>query len=126
MCENLNNIYGNFKICEKLYTEYEIDKNYPNVEVVKNRTSDRTSNGCYAWASDMITAHPDVDAFFLYWNESSMATYNTLQAAGKTDVVVVGYDATKEQQKVMQECRIVSVWHRTCTLFGFVKNACLF
>ena len=117
---------GSFKICEKLYTEYEIDKNYPNVEVVKNRTSDRTSNGCYAWASDMITTHPDVDAFFLYWNESSMATYNTLQAAGKTDVVVVGYDVTKEQQKVMQECRIVSVWHRTCTVFGCVKNACLF
>lgn len=89
-----------------------LDKNYPNVEVVKNRTSDRTSNGCYAWASDMITAHPEADAFFLYWNESTMATYNALQDAGKTDVVVVGYDATKEQQKVMQdvgkECKLVA------------------
>lgn len=85
---------------------------YPNVEVVKNRTSDRTSNGCYAWANDMITAYPDADAFFCYWNESTMATYNALQDAGKTDVVVVGYDATKEQQKVMQDvgadCKLVA------------------
>lgn len=80
-----------------------LEANYPGVEVVKNRTSDRTSNGCYAWASDMITAYPDADAFFLYWNESTMATYNALQDAGKTEVVVVGYDATQEQQKVMQD-----------------------
>ena len=89
-----------------------LEENYPNVEVVKNRTSDRTSNGCYAWANDMITAYPDADAFFCYWNESTMATYNALQDAGKTDVVVVGYDATEEQQKVMQDvgpdCKLVA------------------
>lgn len=92
--------------------ETYLKENYPDVEIIKNRTSDRTSNGCYAWASDMITAYPDADAFFCYWNESTMATYNALQDAGKTDVVVVGYDATKEQQKVMQdagaECKLVA------------------
>ena len=78
-------------------------ENYPNVTVVKNRVTDRTTGGCYIWATDMITAYPDVDAFFLYWNECVMGTYNALQDAGREDVYVIGYDATTEQQAVMQE-----------------------
>ena len=78
-------------------------ENYPDVEVVKNRGTDRTVDGCYAWATDMITAYPDADAFFLYWNECVIGTYNALQDAGKTDVYVIGYDATTDQQDIMKE-----------------------
>lgn len=80
-----------------------MDENYPNVTIVKNRSTDRTTDGCYIWATDMITAYPDADAFFLYWNECVMGTYNALQDAGRDDVYVIGYDATPEQQTVMQE-----------------------
>ena len=78
-----------------------MNENYPNVEIIKNRSTDRTTDGCYAWATDMITAYPDADAFFLYWNECAMGTYHALQDAGKTDVYVIGYDATDEQKQVM-------------------------
>lgn len=80
-----------------------IEKNYPNVEIVLNRTQDKTSDGCYIWATDMITAHPDTDAFFCYWAECAMATYNALQDAENTETIIVGYDATEEQQEVMKE-----------------------
>ena len=78
-----------------------MNENYPNAEIIKNRSTDRTTDGCYAWATDMITAYPDADAFFLYWNECAMGTYHALQDAGKTDVYVIGYDATDEQKQVM-------------------------
>lgn len=85
-------------------------ENYPDVEVVMNRASDRTSDGCYIWATDMITAYPDADAFFCYWAECTMAAYNALQDAGKTDVYVIGYDATEEQRELMvntgEDCRL--------------------
>lgn len=85
-------------------------ENYPNVEVIVNRSADRTSDGCYIWATDMITAYPDADAFFCYWAESTMAAYNALQDAGKTDVYVIGYDATEEQQELMktvgEDCKL--------------------
>lgn len=85
-------------------------ENYPDVEVVMNRASDRTSDGCYIWATDMITAYPDADAFFCYWAECTMAAYNALQDAGKTDVYVIGYDATDEQRELMvnegSDCRL--------------------
>lgn len=84
------------------FTDY-ITENYPDATIIKNRTTDRTVDGCYAWATDMITANPDADAFFCYWNECTMGTYNALQDAGKTDVYVIGYDATEDQQNVMKE-----------------------
>lgn len=79
-----------------------LSENYPNVEVVLNRTQDKTSDGCYIWATDMITAHADIDAIFCYWAECAMATYNAVQDAGNTDVKIIGYDATEEQQEVMR------------------------
>lgn len=78
-------------------------ENYPDVEVIKNRGTDRTVDGTYVWATDMVTAYPDVDAFFLYWNECTIGTYNALQDAGLTDVYVIGYDATTDQQDIMKE-----------------------
>ena len=85
-------------------------ENYPKVEIVGNRSADRTADGCYTWATDMVTTYPDADAFFCWWNECTMATYNALQDAGKTDVYVIGYDAMKEQQDLMnsvgEDCRL--------------------
>ncbi|MDC7290081.1 sugar ABC transporter substrate-binding protein [Blautia schinkii] len=87
-----------------------ISENYPDVEIVLNRTQDKTSDGCYIWATDMITAHPDTDVFFCYWAECTMATYNALEDAGNTEAFIIGYDATEEQQAVMKadgvDCRL--------------------
>ena len=80
-----------------------LSENYPDVEVVLNRTQDRTSDGCYIWATDMITAYPETDAIFCYWAECTMATYNALQDAGNTKTKIIGYDATEEQQETMKK-----------------------
>lgn len=91
------------------FVEY-MEENYPDAEIVLNRTQDKTADGCYIWATDMITAYPDADAFFCYWSECTMATYNALQDADKTETYVIGYDATTEQQDLMkevgQDCRL--------------------
>lgn len=89
-----------------------IEENYPNVDIILNRTQDKTSDGCYIWATDMITAYPEADGFFCYWSEGTMAAYNALQDADKTDVYIVGYDATTEQQELMQkvgsDCKLIA------------------
>ena len=87
-----------------------IAENYPDAEVVKSRSADRTADGCYTWATDMITAYPDADAYFCWWNECTMATYNALEDAGNTTAYVIGYDAMAEQQETMiadgPDCRL--------------------
>lgn len=78
--------------------------------MVKSRSADRTADGCYIWATDMITAYPNADAYFCWWNECTMATYNALKDAGNTTSYVIGYDAMKEQQEIMraegEDCRL--------------------
>ena len=83
------------------FEEY-ISENYPNVKVVKSRSADRTADGCYTWATDMATTYPDADAYFCWWNECTMATYNALQDLENDKAYVIGYDATPEQQEVMK------------------------
>ena len=78
-----------------------IAENYPDAKVVKSRSADRTADGCYTWATDMITAYPDADAYFCWWNECTMATYNALEDAGNTTAYVIGYDAMEEQRETM-------------------------
>lgn len=89
-----------------------ISENYPNVTVQKSRSADRTADGCYTWATDMITTYPDVDGFFCWWNECTMSTYNALKDAGNETAKIVGYDAMQEQQDVMkadgESCRLVA------------------
>lgn len=82
------------------FTEY-LDDNYPNVEYIKNRTTDRTREGCYNWAIDMYTTYPDVDAFFCYWGDSAIGAWNGLQSVNAKDVYLVGYDATDEEHQIM-------------------------
>lgn len=87
-----------------------IEENYPDAEVVKSRSADRTADGCYIWATDMITTYPDADAYFCWWNECTMATYNALEDAGNDTAYVIGYDAMEEQQETMiadgEGCRL--------------------
>ena len=87
-------------------------ENYPDAEVILNRSQDKTADGCYIWATDMITAYPEADGFFCYWNECTMSTYNALVDAGNTTAPIVGYDATEEQQELMksegEDCQLIA------------------
>jgi len=82
------------------FTDY-LDKNYPNVKYIKNRGLDNTRDGCRAWAVDMYTAYPEVDAIFAYWGDGALGAWNGLQQVGASEVYVVGYDATDEQRQLM-------------------------
>lgn len=89
-----------------------MEENYPEAEVILNRSQDKTADGCYIWATDMLTAYPEADGFFCYWNECTMATYNALKDAGNTTALIAGYDATEDQQELMKnvgtDCQLVA------------------
>lgn len=91
------------------FVEY-MEENYPNADVILNRSQDKTADGCYIWATDMITAYPDTDVFFCYWSDCTMATYNALKDSGNTTAYIIGYDATGDQQELMksegEDCRL--------------------
>lgn len=83
------------------FIEY-IEKNHPEVNLIQNRTTDRTNDGCYQWALDMYAAYPEVDAFFCNWGDCATSVWYALQSAGAKDVYVIGYDATSSHLEIMQ------------------------
>ncbi|CCP05103.1 ribose ABC transporter substrate-binding protein RbsB [Erwinia amylovora] len=51
---------------------------------------------------NLLTAHPDVQAVFAQNDEMALGALRALQTAGKTDVVVVGFDGTPDGIKAVQ------------------------
>jgi ribose transport system substrate-binding protein len=51
---------------------------------------------------DMLQAHRDLRGVFGINDDSALGAMAVLQAAGRSDVVVVGYDATPEAQQAIR------------------------
>ncbi len=48
---------------------------------------------------NLLTAHPDVQAVFAQNDEMALGALRALQTAGKSDVMVVGFDGTPDGEK---------------------------
>ncbi|HGM5491369.1 TPA: ribose ABC transporter substrate-binding protein RbsB [Serratia fonticola] len=51
---------------------------------------------------NLLTAHPDVQAVFAQNDEMALGALRALQTAGKTDVIVVGFDGTADGVKAVE------------------------
>ncbi|CND46635.1 D-ribose transporter subunit RbsB [Yersinia frederiksenii] len=51
---------------------------------------------------NLLTAHPDVQAVFAQNDEMALGALRALQTAGKTDVLVVGFDGTDDGIKAVE------------------------
>ena len=51
---------------------------------------------------NLLTAHPDVQAVFAQNDEMALGALRALQTAGKTDVLVVGFDGTEDGLKAVK------------------------
>ncbi|HHH0561405.1 TPA: ribose ABC transporter substrate-binding protein RbsB [Yersinia enterocolitica] len=51
---------------------------------------------------NLLTAHPDVQAVFAQNDEMALGVLRALQTAGKTDVLVVGFDGTDDGIKAVE------------------------
>ncbi len=49
---------------------------------------------------NLLTAHPDVQAVFAQNDEMALGALRALQTAGKSDVMVVGFDGTPDGEAV--------------------------
>ncbi|ELY2904134.1 ribose ABC transporter substrate-binding protein RbsB [Cronobacter sakazakii] len=52
---------------------------------------------------NLLTTHPDVKAVFAQNDEMALGALRALQTAGKTDVMVVGFDGTADGVKAVQD-----------------------
>jgi ribose transport system substrate-binding protein len=51
---------------------------------------------------DMLQAHPDVTGVFGINDDSALGALGVVTASGRKDIVIVGYDATDEEQAAIK------------------------
>jgi ribose transport system substrate-binding protein len=79
----------------------EIQK-HPEITVVGRPSSDGQRAKAMAVMEDMLQAHRDLKGVFGINDDSALGATAVLEAAGRKDVVVIGYDATPEAQRAIK------------------------
>lgn len=69
---------------------------YPGIRVVGRPSTDGQRARAMAVMEDMLQAHPDLKGVFGINDDSALGAVAVLEAAGRKDVVVVGFDATAQ------------------------------
>lgn len=77
-------------------------KKHPGLTIVDKPSSDGQRAKAMAIMEDMLQAHRDLRAVFGINDDSALGALAVLQAAGRSDVVVVGYDATPEARQAIR------------------------
>lgn len=76
---------------------------YPGVTIIGRPSADGQRARAMALMEDMLQAHRDLKGVFGINDDSALGALAVLDAAGRTDVVVVGYDATPEAQAAIRK-----------------------
>jgi ribose transport system substrate-binding protein len=71
-------------------------KNHPGIHVVARPGADGQRARAMAAMEDMLQAHPTVAGVFGINDDSALGALSVLEAAGRKDIAIVGYDATDE------------------------------
>lgn len=68
-----------------------------------NTVGDLTRENSLAGCEDMLTAHDDIDIFFGTAGTSALGAYDATQNAGRTEVMIVGFDGEDEELDHIKE-----------------------
>ena len=77
-------------------------KRHPDIIVVARPGADGQRAKAMAAMEDMLQAHRDIKGVFGINDDSALGALSVIEAAGRTDIVVVGYDATAEAQAAIK------------------------
>ena len=76
-------------------------RQHPGIRLVGKPSSDGQRARAMAVMEDMLQAHPRLKGVFGINDDSALGATAVLEAAGRKDVVVIGYDATEEAQQAI-------------------------
>jgi ribose transport system substrate-binding protein len=77
-------------------------KSHPQIRIVGRPSASGQRARAMAVMEDMLQAHRDLNGVFGINDDSALGATSVLEAAGRKDIVVVGYDATPEAQAAIK------------------------
>jgi len=76
-------------------------RRFPDITIVARLNGDGVRDKAANAAEDLLQAHPEVKGIFAINDDSALGTLSVLEARGRTDIVLVGYDATEEARSAI-------------------------
>ncbi|MCC7010541.1 MAG: substrate-binding domain-containing protein [Acidobacteria bacterium] len=80
----------------------EVMARYPDITIVARPSADGQRARATQIMEDMLQAHRDLKGVFGINDDSALGAANVIEAAGRRDIVVVGFDATEEAQAAIR------------------------
>ena len=80
----------------------EMQQKYPGITIIGRPSADGQRARAMAVMEDMLQANRDLKGVFGINDDSALGATAVLDAAGRTDIAVVGYDATPEAQAAIR------------------------
>jgi ribose transport system substrate-binding protein len=77
-------------------------RTHPGIRIVGKPSSDGQRARAMTVMEDMLQAHSGLRGVFGINDDSALGATAVLEAAGRTDIVVIGYDATEEAQRAIR------------------------
>ena len=78
-------------------------RKHPGITVVGRPSASGQRARAMAVMEDMLQAHRDLRGVFAINDDSALGALSVLEAAGRKDVVIVGFDATQEAQDAIRK-----------------------
>ncbi|TPE47984.1 D-ribose ABC transporter substrate-binding protein [Amaricoccus solimangrovi] len=75
---------------------HDIIDQYPDLEMVARQTANWSQTEAYSVMESMLQAHPDIQGVISGNDTMAMGAWAALEAAGRTDVIVVGFDGSND------------------------------
>jgi ribose transport system substrate-binding protein len=69
---------------------------YPNLQILPTLNGGGVRDRALKAADDLIQGNPDLKAIFCINDETALGALSAVESKGKTDVIIVGYDAAPE------------------------------
>ena len=79
-----------------------------SLKVVAKQAADFDRAKGLSVMENILQANGDIKAVFAHNDEMALGALEALKSAGKTDVVVVGFDATEDAVKAVKDGRMVA------------------
>jgi len=97
---------------------HDVLDEYPDLEMVAQQTANWSQTEAFEVMETIIQAHPDIDGVISGNDTMAMGAMAALQAAGMTDVVVVGFDGSQDVLDAIKEGKIAATVLQPVAQFG--------
>jgi ribose transport system substrate-binding protein len=74
---------------------------YPNIKLLVQQTGDAVRDTSMEVMENLLQAYPQINGVFCVNDDTALGAMAAIEAAGRTDIIVVGYDATDEAQAII-------------------------